>query len=202
MIKIILFDCDGLIVKRNKYFSQRLADLGYKINHEKVAEFFLGEFLECETGKKDLKQVLPNWMPEWGWQGNTEELLKFWFEGESEIDTEVVGTIKTLREKGIKCYLATNNEKHRTEFLWEKVGLKDLLDGLYSSCNVGFLKGQNEFWPELYKNFPSIPKQDILLWDDDMENIHPARQFGLNAELYENFTEYKRIMAEKYQIIL
>ncbi len=202
MIQIILFDCDGLIVKHNKYFSQRLQDLGYEINHHKVAEFFKGEFLECEKGNRDLKQVLPGWMSQWGWQGNTDDLLKFWFEGEAETDQKILGYIKTLRESGIKCYLATNNEKYRAEYLWENVGLKNLLHGLYASWDLGNLKFESGYWDKLYKNFKETPKQNILLWDDDQRNVNAAKQAGFKAELYENFDDYKKVMTEKYKIVV
>ena len=53
MIKIILFDCDGLIIKREKYFSQRLKESGLELNEQKISEFFRGEFLEIDKGNTD-----------------------------------------------------------------------------------------------------------------------------------------------------
>ena len=62
MIKVILFDCDGPIIKREKYFSQRLhEETGVVIDSQNEKSFFKGIFLQCETGKADLKQVLPEW---------------------------------------------------------------------------------------------------------------------------------------------
>ena len=56
-----MFDCDGLIIRHEKYFSMRLAaDQGVFLEdeNEKQKEFFNGVFLDCETGKADLKEEL------------------------------------------------------------------------------------------------------------------------------------------------
>ena len=74
MIKVILFDCDGVIIKeRGQYFSQRLAqELGLPINENFVKEFFKKEFLLCETGKADLKEELQKKIGTWGYTGSVD----------------------------------------------------------------------------------------------------------------------------------
>ena len=61
MIKVILFDCDGLIIRHEKYFSIRLAEqqgVLLEEENEQQKAFFSGVFLDCETGKADLKEEL------------------------------------------------------------------------------------------------------------------------------------------------
>ncbi len=197
MIKVILFDCDGPIIKREKYFSQRLKDLGMGLDEDLVTQFFKTEFLEIEKGKADLKQILEGKIQSWGYKGTVKELMDFWFEGEAEVDQEMKSYIIVLREKGIKCYLATNNEKYRTEYLWNVVGLKDFLDGVFSSCYSGYLKPQIEYWVETYKSLSEIPKNEILMLDNVQSAVDSARGFGFNAELYENFEDFKKKMELK-----
>jgi putative hydrolase of the HAD superfamily len=197
MIKVILFDCDGPIIKREKYFSQRLKDLGMGLKEDLVTQFFKTEFLEIEKGKADLKQTLEGKIQSWGYKGTVKELMDFWFEGEAEVDQEMKSYIIGLREKGIKCYLATNNEKYRTEYLWNVVGLKDFLDGVFSSCYSGYLKPQIEYWVETYKSLSEIPKNEILMLDNVQSAVDSAREFGFNAELYENFEDFKKKMELK-----
>ncbi len=139
MIKIILFDCDGPIIHREKYFSQRLKEeRGIEVNLDKDNSFFNGEFLLCETGKADLKQVLPKWLDTWHWKGSIDELLEYWFSNEAETNIEMLNYIKSLKQRGIKCYLATNNEKYRVKYLLETVGLQKHFDGCFASCDLGF----------------------------------------------------------------
>lgn len=200
MIKIILFDCDGLIIKREKYFSQRLKESGLELNEQKISEFFRGEFLEIEKGKQDLKAVLAKTVKSWGFYGSVEQLMDFWFKGESSIDTQMELYIKRLRSAGVKGYLATNNEKYRTEYLWNVVGLKNFLDGVFSSCYLGFMKPEVEYWQEIYAVLNKYPKENILVWDDKQTAIDSARAFGFKAELYTTFGDFKKVMEEKYKI--
>ncbi len=200
MIKVILFDCDGPIIKRTKYFSQRIEEeKALKIDHKRQKEFFDGEFLECEVGKKDLKEILPAWLPTWGWQGTVEELLKYWFEGEAEVDIKMLKYIKEFRNKDIKCYLTTNQEKYRAEYLWNVVGLNKHLDDIFASCYVGYMKPKKEFWQEVSKNFSGINKSEVLVLDDDQDIVKSAQDFGFNAEFYTDFNTFRNQLT-KYEI--
>ncbi len=194
MIKVILFDCDGPIIKRDKYFSQRLMDLGIKLDIPKIQDFFNNQFLLCETGKADLKQELEGRIKDWGWNKSLEELLDFWFFGEATIDHQMVENIKDLRKKGVKCYLVTDQEKYRTAYLWKTLGLEKVLEKLYSSCEVGFLKKQPEFWEKIYQDFNEYSKDEAWVIDDDKKVIEVADNFGFKTNFYEDFESYKKIV--------
>ena len=203
MIKLILFDCDGLIIKHEKYFTVRLAaERGVVLEDEnaKQKEFFKGVFIDCETGKADLKEELQKDLGLWSWSSSVEELMEYWFSGEATVEKEMKDFVLGLRQKGFKCFLCTNNEKYRTEYLQNVVGLKNIFDGLFSSASIGYLKKQQEFWQEVYKNFDGIEKQNVLVCDDDMPNVEAASKFGFNAEFYTNFESFKKVMSEKYNI--
>ena len=199
MTKIILFDCDGVIIKKHKRFSQLLQE-DFGITKEQTAGFFTGVFLDCETGKADLKQVLSKLIPQWGYKGTVEELMDFWFSGEAEINLNMKEYILKLKDSGVKAYLATNNEKYRTEYLWNVVGIKNFLEGLFSSCYLGYMKPEVEYWQEIYKVLNKYPKENILVLDDKQAAIDSARAFGIKAELYTTFDDFKKVMEEKYKI--
>jgi FMN phosphatase YigB (HAD superfamily) len=71
--------------------------------------------------------------------------------------------ILKLKDNGVKAYLATNNEKYRTEYLWNVVGIKNFLEGLFSSCYLGYMKPEVEYWQEIYKVLNKYPKENILV---------------------------------------
>ena len=89
MKKIILLDVDGVIVSKETYFSTRYArEFGVPV--EKLLLFFETEFRECNTGKKDMKEVLGKYLADWQWKGSVDELLRYWFEDGSVPDAEVM----------------------------------------------------------------------------------------------------------------
>lgn len=199
MIKVILFDCNGLLVKRTKRFSQRLAE-DFGIPLESTQPFFEGRFLLCETGKADLKQELTTVMAQWGWKESLDKLLKEWFEGESELDRGCIDHIRALRQKGRKCFLCTNSEKYRTDYLWNQLGLKYVLDGFFSSAFVGYLKQDFRYWVRVYYQLANFLKEEILVWDNKSEMVAAAKAFGFRAELFENFKQYQTIMKHFYEL--
>lgn len=123
-IKAVIFDTDGMIIRSERYFSQRFSD-EFDIPMEKILPFFKNEFQLCLVGKADIKTELKKYIKEWGCKKSADDLLAYWFEYESKTDEKMLESIKVLRNNGIKCYLHTNNEKYRVQYLLDKVGLKN-----------------------------------------------------------------------------
>ena len=194
MIKVILFDCDGVIVKESeRYFRHRMKDeFGILINDAAATEFFRNDFLLCETGKLDLKEELAKQLPLWNINWSVEEVLKYWFEGEAEKDLAVVQVVNALRAEGVKCYLTTNNEKYRVEYLTNVVGLGKILDGIYSSASLGYLKPDVNFWTQVYESLGDCKKDEILVFDNQKHLVDSAKEFGFNSEFYTTFENFKK----------
>jgi len=194
MIKVVLFDVDGVLIKaRVKYFSERAAEeFGYE--KEKIEPFFNKEFVKCLRGKSDLKNEIVKYLPEWGWKGSVESLLKYWFDHERELDQEVVDMVRSLRKKGIKVYLSSDQEKYRAKYLLENVGLKNVVDGSFFSCDVGFQKYDKRFFKHILKTLKIIKPGEIYYWDDGQKNINTARGVGINGYLYKSFKDLQKVL--------
>lgn len=190
MINTIIFDIDGVVLHREMYFSERFSK-EFKIPIEKILPFFKNEFQLCLIGKADLKNELNKYTKQWDWQRSVDELIHFWFENENKIDQEILEIVKSLKDKGIKCYLSTDNEKYRVEYILNNLNLKKYFDGIFSSSEFGFSKSQQEFWSEIYKKLNILDKKEILVLDDDIININSANLFGFNSKLYFNKKECK-----------
>ncbi len=190
MIKAILLDLDGLvIIKKNKLFSQRVSE-EISLPFDKVSEFFTGEFRECSFGRADLKEKIAPHLVKWGYQGSVEDFLKYWFETESDTDKEVLRIVDELRLKGIKCYIATRQEKYRKQYLLDVVGLKDHFDGIFCTCDIGYDKWEQGYWDFVFKDL-NISPDEIMFFCDGQKNVDNAEKFGIKAYFYTDISVLK-----------
>lgn len=144
MISTILFDVDGVLVV-SEPFSATLAR-EYGITMEMTAPFFRGPFGQCLIGKADLKAEIASYLPMWGWRGSVDEFLGIWFTSGQQIDDALLTTVQRLRQQGIRCCLATNQERYRTEYLLTRMELAEQFDGCFSSAYIGYLKDHPAFF--------------------------------------------------------
>jgi putative hydrolase of the HAD superfamily len=186
-IKAMLFDVDGVLL------NGRL-EKDYGISEEIVQPFFLGPFPAALSGEADLKEIISPYLKQWGWQGNVDEFLDYWFQAEHIIDEALVEYIQRLRAQGIKCYLATNQERYRTTYILEKIGFKDFFDGIFVSNELGVRKPDVSFFAKAYEVLLPVEKEAVLFWDDLVENIEAAQSFGIAAETYTDFQDFKQKM--------
>lgn len=195
MIETVLYDTDGVVIKKRIRFSERFSE-DFKVPIEEVLLFFENEFQQCLIGKSDLKKKLGKYVIRWGWKKSVDELLSYWLSCENEKEERIVQNVQSLRQKGMQCYLHTNNEKYRTEYLYNGVGLKDYFDGMFSSYKLEAIKPQQEFWQVVYEKLGKPDTKNVLVWDDDIENVNSAKEFGFQAEHYITYEEYIKKMNE------
>jgi putative hydrolase of the HAD superfamily len=198
MLKTIFCDCDGVVVKRDTYFSNRFAK-EFNVPLEKILPFFQNEFLRCEIGKADLKEEIKKYLPQWGWEKSVDEFLHNWFAYEGQLDKEVVDYIQSLRAQGIKCCLTTNNEKYRTDYLYYNLALGTVFDEFLSSCKVGFMKPQEEYWKAIHR--PDFGgKHEILVVDDKQEFVDSARHYGFYGHCHTSLDKLQTAVEDLLKI--
>ncbi len=198
MTKAIIFDSDGMLTYDpgfSKTFSKQ-----QNIPLDDMLPFFKGPFKECLVGKADLKEELhKGWLERWRWKGSVDELLTYWFAVSSKPDQEILASILELRERGIICVLATNQEKYRTDYMLGAFGYAEVFDKVFSSAYVGHKKPSPEFFDEVLKYLhsrdSSITKADVMFWDDDPENVEGAQQYGFDVRQFINTQSYKNVIS-------
>jgi putative hydrolase of the HAD superfamily len=183
-IKYALFDLDGVVITaRARYFSEQFAD-EQGIDPEAVQEFFRNEFKKCLFGRTDLKEVIAPYLPQWNWKGTVDELLEHWFASESTKDEAVLEVLKQLRAAGIKCYIATRQEKYRMRYLEEVVGLKEHFDGTFVTHEIGHDKSDPAFFEHVLNELEAKP-EEVLFFDDTQKNIDTALEMDIPAYFYD-----------------
>lgn len=191
MIKVIIFDVDGVLIPHKRRFSATLAEK-HNISIEKTLPFFNGPFQECLVGNKDLKETIAPYLDEWGWTEGVDALLDYWFSLESETDKALIDYIEELRTQGIKCFVATNNEKHRFQYMLDKMGFSKSFDKTYASAHLGHKKPNQDFFLKIFQDLGNIQKTEILFVDDDKNNIKSAKDLGIHTEFYTTLQNLKQ----------
>ncbi len=188
MIKALLLDVDGVLVVGGTFSESLARDHG--ITRETMAPFFRECLPACLLGRADLREELSKYVQGWGWQQSVDDFLRYWFTAEQTVDNQLVLAIQLMRQQGMQCYLATNQEKYRSVYLWNKMGFNKKFDGLFVSSQIGYMKPDTAFYQHILQTLNNILPHEILFWDDNEENVVAASKVGLRAELYTNFANF------------
>lgn len=196
--KVVLFDVDGVLIVPPKLFSEQYCEK-YGIDDDKQVKFYATEeFKQALLGKFDLKDALKIHNDLWQWKGTSEELMDMWFMAENYPNKPLLDLAAQLRQDGIRIYLATQQEQYRKKWI-EDVAFKDMLDGVFCSCDLGYNKHENHFWKAVLDKLsllhPGINSHEIAYLDDKQTLVDKAHEFGIDAYLYTKIDDAKTVLA-------
>jgi len=197
MIKAIIFDLNGIFIQSPNLSARFQEKFGVPIE----------EFLSA------LKVIMPKvrkfnkgnnfayWKPfleKWNVNLTEEKFFNFWFSGEKE-NLKLVELAKQIKKKGIKIFILSNNFKERSNYYLDNFQfLKEIPDKIYFSWQTGFVKPD----PKAFENLLSennLKPEECLYFDDSERNIEVANGLGINAFLFKDIEDFKKVLA-KYQL--
>ncbi len=198
--KIILFDIDNVLIRPPRYFSEELEEQGHKDAVEHLKSFFLNEdWRKCKEGKADPFKLVAPYLKKFGWKKSAKEFfLQHAQFGEKYLDKNFISNIKKLKEKGIKCYLCTDQAKYKAEYLLNDMGFKDIFYKHFISHSIGYRKCHDEFWvyvlKELKKEFKDLDVNEIVYFDDSQDNVDLALKFGIKGFVFTDIVRFNKDM--------
>jgi putative hydrolase of the HAD superfamily len=193
-IKAIIFDADGVVIPKAEPFSHGYArHKGF--DPAELLPFFEGPFQDALVGAADLKDIIEQNRDLWRWNGPVEELVKQWFEAENIVDKSLTQEIQAMGVRGIKCILATNQERYRTAYLRD-VMFTGVFDQIYSSAHLGVKKPDPTFYAHILESIreDNIKPEDVVYFDDNQENVDAANGLGIRAVLYTGIQDFYSVM--------
>lgn len=193
--KCILFDADGVVIQSEMFGVHYQKE--NSISPDEMLPFYKGVFQDCLIGKADLKEVIEPWLAKWNWRGRTDDFLKNWFNFENKPDKKILDLIKNLRDQGILCYLATNQEIHRTNYMRNEMGFEKIFDGIFSSAEIGFKKPDQNFYKIILQKLKHLDTKEILYVDDTISHVNAAKSIGLEIYWYKNFNEFVQYISQE-----
>jgi putative hydrolase of the HAD superfamily len=147
-------------------------------------QFFQTEWSDFVTGKKDLKQHIEDNPDLWKWDKGADELLDYWFTSENVKNEQLIRVVRDVRKFGTKCYIATEQEQYRTDYIRDVMFPHDF-DGVFSTAEIGYKKNDPRFFESIIKAL-NVPGSEIIFFDDSQSKIDAARSLGIQAHLYKS----------------
>lgn len=142
--------------------------------------FFAPYWSGIVTGQKPLRPVLDQALRVIAPQLSASDLIDYWFANDAGLDLRVLDDLRTLRDQGVKVFLATNQENLRAQYLWNELGLRDHADGLITSADLGVAKPDPLFFDRAMLRTNADPSAHLLI-DDSPPNVKAAQAFGWKA---------------------
>ena len=180
-VKALIVDVDGVIVGGRPHdgcpwSSSLAADLGLS-PAVLQREFFQAHWAEVVNGRASLAERLTPVLKQIAPQLTVERFVAYWFEQDSRVILPLTEELLSLRSKGIKVYLATNQEHQRARYLMQTLRLAACCDGMYYSAQLGVSKPDPEFFLRIaYRT--GLHPHELLLADDTLANVQAASALG------------------------
>lgn len=193
-LKAVLFDGDGVTIIPSEPFSIQYAK-AHGLEPTALDPFIFGDFQQAMIGKADLRDLLETQRALWQWKGPVDDLIHQWCEAENHPNLPLVELIGKLREQGTRCYLATNQEQHRTKFIREHM-FPDVFDAIFSSAELGAMKPSEAFFRAVLGKLAmeGIEMSQITFFDDSQKNVAAAEAMGIQSHLYTSLEDVQPLL--------
>ena len=182
-VEVLLWDCDGVLQHGRFDWRSRLDGA--------VRPGFARRVFEAELpalrGERPLREVLEELLRLEREQSDhvpisVEDLLSIW--EQFDLDPEAIAVLMAVRDLGVPCMLATNQQDHRVRHMREVRGYDDLVDGSYYSSEIGAMKPDRIFFERVLDDLGMAGKQ-VGFVDDVPANVESARSVGIRAVLHD-----------------
>lgn len=190
MIKVITFDLDGVYFPNGKAnFIKALGKLGVSEDEAKRVFLKSPEMNQQYKNGKMTDEEYWSWaVSEWKLNKPWQEIVKLMIDG-YDVDENVVNTVKSLRGKGYKTAICSNNFPARVNGLQEKFGFLNNFDVAVFSYEVGVNKPDKKIFETLVQK-SQVEPSSVFFADDNSDNLAGAKEVGITTFLYEGFEKY------------
>jgi putative hydrolase of the HAD superfamily len=184
LIKALMIDVDGVLVNGRPsdghHWSIGLdGDLGLSFDVLQDA-FFKRHWERIVTGRADLRTCLAGVLSEVAPALTVDHLLTYWFRQGARLNEELLRDLAMIRLRGLRAYLATNQEHERARYLMNTLGLATHVDDCHYSAAIGYRKPRLAFFRAVARKVGLHP-EELLLIDDADENVRAAVEAGWHA---------------------
>ena len=189
MIKLIIFDLDGVLVDAKKIHYNTLnealseIDNKYTISETEHLSIYDGlktnQKLDLLTKNKDLDKEYHNQI----W--NTKQKLTIEAISKLEKDINLINLFVTLRNKGYKLACCSNSIRRSVLVMLSKIGLIEYMDLILSNEDVKNAKPHPEIYWKAMSMMDVLPEQTLIV-EDSPTGLLAANRSGANILRVDN----------------
>jgi putative hydrolase of the HAD superfamily len=193
MLKSAIFDLNGIFLQSPKLSDRFEKDFGIK------SEVFLPALFEImeKVRQPGAAPAFSYWAPfleTWNITLSEKEFWDYWFKAETPSE-QMINFSKSLRQKGVKVFILSNNFKERAEYYGSYPWLHEAVDKVYFSWQTGYVKPDIKAWELLLKE-NNLKPEDCVYFDDQQKNLDASEKAGIKAYMFTNEEELEKIVSE------
>jgi HAD superfamily hydrolase (TIGR01509 family) len=178
-VEWVLFDADGVLqASRQGWIENVSAQAG-----SRSEEFLLAiaaADVACLTGK-DFRAAMQEVLRQFDIDAPFEQIIDRDFG--IEIRQPMLDAVRAVRDLGLHCALATNQQNVRGGYMRSSLGFETIFDEQFYSFELGFAKPEAGYFQTIMDRIKVSPHR-VLFIDDHDGNVAAARELGIHSELF------------------
>lgn len=182
-MRAILFDADGVVQRTPAGW---LTDLTARLEIDAAeTQDLLNDLFDAErptlVGTGDFRSAVAAVLARWDRGQLLEPVLACWHE--IDVDHEVLAIVDHVRDSGVRCCLATNQQDLRAAYMRRELGYDRHFDEQFYSCELGVAKPDAAYFTTILDRLGLRP-DEVLFVDDSPRNVDAAAELGLHTSLH------------------
>ena len=186
-MKAILFDIDGVLIHYKEYFSATLSTTQFDNPVLHLNSYYHSSINQaCDRGQKNPYIEIQPFLEKIDWKQTSKDFFEAQWNYEKDfIDWELLEKVNELHQCGVLLCIASCQNPYRKAFLVDKMNLKSIFTKMYFSCDIGFLKIENEYWKYVIDDLAKegIKVTDTVFFDDMESNVNKADENGIQGKV-------------------
>ena len=175
----VLFDADGVLQGARPGWMEDLTAWG----GSRAEEFLLAiaaADVACLTGK-DFGAAMRDVLRQFDINAPLDHVIdrQFWI----EIRPPMLDAVCAVRDLGLRCGLATNQQNLRGGYMRRSLGFETIFDEQFYSFELGFAKPDLGYFQAIMDRI-DVASDRVLFIDDHEANVAGACEIGIHGELF------------------
>ena len=198
MIKLIAFDLWNTLAYRDVPEKRTVTmqnALHLTMPHDEFVKFYE---LSLQTRRRESKFDAYEFFCKALWLSVTEERVQMLIsiaehaEKRAKAYPHTISMLEQLKNSGYKLWIISNNWNFALEWVKHNTQILDYIDYPLFSFEIGIVKPDLRIYEKMIEISWYKPKEIIMIWDKEWDDVLPPRELWINSILYKNYEQLKK----------